>query len=98
MTDSKPLAPLLSSHQSSTFRANSSRPRWRESSREPANRCGPGDLSIFLSHRIPAVTLGVTHGFNYYEEDATMEIEPMFRGIAQIVGVLMAIDSGVCDE
>jgi acetylornithine deacetylase/succinyl-diaminopimelate desuccinylase-like protein len=55
-------------------------------------------LSIFLSHRIPAVTLGVTHGYNYYEEDATLEIEPMFKGIAQIVGVLMAIDSGVCDE
>ncbi len=55
-------------------------------------------LSIFLSRRIPAVTLGVTNGYNYYEEDATMEIEPMFKGIAQLVGVIMAIDSGVCDE
>jgi len=27
-----------------------------------------------------------------------MEIEPMFKGIAQIIGVLEAIDSGVCDE
>jgi di/tripeptidase len=55
-------------------------------------------LSIFLSHRIPAVTLGVTNGYNYYEEDATMEIEPMFKGIAQIVGVIQAIDAGACDE
>lgn len=55
-------------------------------------------LSIFLSHRIPAVTLGVTNGYNYYREDTTLEIEPMFTGLAQILGVLMAIDSGVCDE
>jgi len=26
-----------------------------------------------------------------------MEIEPMFTGLAQIIGVLKAIDSGVCD-
>jgi tripeptide aminopeptidase len=55
-------------------------------------------LSIFLSHKVPSVTLGVTHGYNYYEEDATMEIGPMYAGVAQIIGVLMAIDQGVCDE
>jgi hypothetical protein len=55
-------------------------------------------MSIFLSRKIPAVTLGITHGENYYTPKATMEIEPMFTGIAQILGVLMAIDSGVCDE
>jgi hypothetical protein len=27
-----------------------------------------------------------------------MEIEPMFKGIAQVIGVLKAIDNGVCDE
>ena len=31
-------------------------------------------------------------------DKATMEIEPMFEGIAQVIGVLQAIDSGVCDE
>ena len=46
---------------------------------------------------IPAVTLGITHGENYYSHKATMEIDPMFKGIAQIIGVLEAIDSGVCD-
>ena len=55
-------------------------------------------LSIFLSRKIPSVTLGITHGENSYTEKATMEIEPMFRGIAQIIGVLKAVDSGVCDE
>lgn len=55
-------------------------------------------LSIFLSRKIPSVTLGVTYGENYYSHNATMEIEPMFKGIAQIIGVLKAIDDGVCDE
>ena len=54
-------------------------------------------LSIFLSHGIPAITLGVSRGKHMLMKNATMEIEPMFKGIAQIIGVIMAIDSGVCD-
>ncbi|MCF8050601.1 MAG: peptidase dimerization domain-containing protein [Desulfobacterales bacterium] len=65
---------------------------------EPVSDPTESALSILLSHNIPSVTLGVTHGYNYYEEDATMEIEPMYKGIAQIIGVITAIDSGVCDE
>jgi len=65
---------------------------------EPVSDPTESALSILLSHNIPSVTLGVTHGYNYYEEDSTMEIEPMYKGIAQIIGVIMAIDSGVCDE
>jgi len=56
------------------------------------------ELSLFLSRRIPAVTLGITHGTGYQQEEASMQIEPMFKGIAQIVGTLLAINSGVCDE
>ncbi len=65
---------------------------------EPVSDPTESALSIFLSHRVPAVTVGVTNGYRYYEEDAAMEIEPMFRGIAQIIGVLQGIDAGVCDE
>jgi len=43
------------------------------------------------------VTVGITHGDNYHLNNAKMEIEPMFKGIAQVLGILMAIDSGVCD-
>ncbi len=56
------------------------------------------ELSIFLAHKIPAVTLGITQGKNIHLENAAMEIEPMYKGIAQIVGAIMAIDKGVCDE
>jgi acetylornithine deacetylase/succinyl-diaminopimelate desuccinylase-like protein len=65
---------------------------------DPVSEPSESSLSIFLSRKIPAVTLGVTHGYNYYEEDATMEIDPMFKGIAQILGVILAIDKGVCDD
>ncbi len=64
----------------------------------PVSEPTESSLSIFLKKKIPAVTLGITRGENYYLENATMEIEPMYTGIAQIVGVLAAIDKGVCDE
>ena len=65
---------------------------------KPISKSTESALSIFLSHKIPTLTLGLTHGVNYYLENATMEIEPMYKGIAQVIGVLKAIDSGVCDE
>jgi metal-dependent amidase/aminoacylase/carboxypeptidase family protein len=65
---------------------------------KPVSKSTESALSIFLSRKIPTLTLGITHGEKNYTNQATMEIEPMFKGIAQIIGVLKAIDSGVCDE
>ena len=64
----------------------------------PVSEPSESELSIFLSRGVPAVTLGVTRGKNYHQSHSHMEINPMFSGIAQIIGVLMAIDRGVCDE
>jgi len=44
---------------------------------KPISKSTESALSIFLSRKIPAVTLGITHGENYYTEKATMDIEPM---------------------
>lgn len=55
------------------------------------------ELSIFLAKKIPAVTLGLTRGEHYHQPESQMEIEPLFAGIAQLIGVLRVIDSGVCD-
>lgn len=54
-------------------------------------------LSIFLHRNVPAVTLGLTHGNNFHEDSAMIEIEPLYKGISQIPALLMAMDSGVCD-
>lgn len=55
-------------------------------------------LAIFLHRKIPAITLGLTRGDNFHQNGAMIEIEPMYKGIAQIPALLMAMDSGVCDE
>ena len=65
---------------------------------KPISKSTESALAIFLSRKIPTVTLGITHGENFFSKKATMEIEPMFKGIAQVIGVLKAIDGGVCDE
>lgn len=65
---------------------------------KPVSKSTESSLAIFLAHKIPAVTLGITYGENRYLENATMEIEPMYKGISQVIAVLEAIDGGVCDE
>jgi len=65
---------------------------------KPVSEPSVSELSIFLARNIPAVTLGLTKGKNYHFENSRMIIEPLFKGIAQVIGVIMAIDSGVCDE
>ena len=64
----------------------------------PVSKPTESSLAIFLARKIPAITLGITYGENRYLENATMEIEPMYKGISQVIGVLKAIDIGVCDE
>jgi tripeptide aminopeptidase len=65
---------------------------------EPISAPSESELSIFLANKIPAVTLGVTRGENHHQVNAKVEIEPIYKGITQIIGVMMAIDRGVCDE
>ena len=65
---------------------------------KPAGGPSESELSIFLSRKIPAITLGISNGENYHQKNAQVKIDSMFKGIAQIIGVIMAMDSGVCDE
>jgi acetylornithine deacetylase/succinyl-diaminopimelate desuccinylase-like protein len=53
------------------------------------------ELSLFIGHGIPAVTLGVTKGHNLHEPDEEILISPMFTGLAQLIGVLLAMDEGI---
>lgn len=65
---------------------------------QPISGSSESELSIFLSHKIPALTLGISHGGGFQKSEEFVQIEPMFKGIAQIVGILNAIDTGACDE
>ena len=54
-------------------------------------------MSALVDQKIPALTLGVTTGIrrNQLDEiDEEVAIAPMFTGLAQLVGVLQAIDGG----
>lgn len=63
-------------------------------------RPGPSisELSAFIDKNIPALTLGLTHGDNIHETNESIEIGPIYTGVAQIIGTLLAIDGGYCEE
>ncbi len=65
---------------------------------KPVSESSESELSVFLSRNIPAVAVGITTGKNAHLANATMRINPMFIGIAQIIGLLLAMDRGFCDE
>jgi len=56
------------------------------------------ELSVLLNKKIPSLTLGISDGDRKNHLDETVRIQPMFTGLAQVIGVLEAIDGGVCDE
>lgn len=58
----------------------------------------PSELSEFIARGVPALTLGITEGEKHRKRPDHVLIDPLLRGIAQIIGVLLAIDSGLCDE
>ncbi|MCC5849036.1 MAG: M20/M25/M40 family metallo-hydrolase [Verrucomicrobia bacterium] len=50
------------------------------------------ELAALIAADIPAVTLGLTRGHEVNTLAEEVEIEPMFSGIAQVLGVLQALD------
>ncbi len=52
------------------------------------------ELSAFIDKGIPAVTIGLTEGEHYNEENERLLIEPVYLGLAQLIGLLTAIDGG----
>lgn len=56
------------------------------------------ELSAFIDKSIPAVTIGVTDGENINEKGERVFIEPVTKGLQQLLGVILAVDKGHCDE
>jgi len=55
------------------------------------------ELSVLIASDIPAITLGITEGDHLHEKRESVKIEPMFTGLTQLIGILLAIDGGFCD-
>ncbi len=66
---------------------------------EPDQTHSLSELSALVARRIPSITIGITRGVkNHPREPDYVLIEPMLVGVAQVLGILRAIDEGKCDE
>ena len=64
---------------------------------EPRMGCCSSAASSFADSGIPAITVGITRGENLNQADECVLIDPIFKGLAQIIGIIKAIDRGCCD-
>jgi tripeptide aminopeptidase len=59
----------------------------------------PSELSDLIAREIPAVTLGISRGEkNRKRKPDYVMIEPILVGVAQLIGTILAIDEGACDD
>lgn len=65
---------------------------------EPIFTPSISELNILIENNIPAVTVGMTHAEHLHETNESIEINPIFKGLTQLIGMLIAIDKGYCDE
>ena len=54
-------------------------------------------VSSFVEQGIPSITIGISRGKNLNECDESVVIDPMLKGVAQLIGILLAVDGGCCD-
>ncbi len=59
---------------------------------------GVSELAALIDKKIPAITIGITTGEQLNELNESIKIKPIFKGLAQFLGILKAIDEGFCDE
>jgi len=52
-------------------------------------------VSPFVEYNIPALCIGITEAENVNYQDELVQIKPIATGIAQLLGILMAIDGGI---
>ena len=56
------------------------------------------EVSELISRGLPAVTIGLTEAVNLHDLNETIRIQPIYKGLAQLLAMLFAIDGGICNE
>jgi len=56
------------------------------------------EVSELIGQGLPAVTLGLTEAINLHDLNETIRIQPIYKGLAQLIAMLLAIDGGFCNE
>ncbi len=64
---------------------------------EPRLAPSTSELAALIDKEIPALTLGITSGDRIHKMDESVKIKPIYKGLAQIIGILIATDGGFCD-
>lgn len=64
---------------------------------EPRLAPSTSELAALINKNIPALTLGITRGDHIHKSNETVQIEPIYKGLAQLLGTIIAIDGGYCD-
>lgn len=64
---------------------------------EPRLAPSISELSAMIDKKIPALTLGITTGDRTFKTNETILIEPIFKGLAQVIGMIIAADGGYCE-
>lgn len=64
---------------------------------EPRLAPSTSELAALIDKEIPALTLGITSGDRIHKIDESVKIDPIYKGLAQIIGILIAADGGFCD-
>lgn len=65
---------------------------------KPTIRPSISEVSELIRRGLPSVTLGITEASNLHDLNETIRIKPIYTGLAQLLGVLLAIDGGFCNE
>ena len=64
---------------------------------EPRLAPSISELSALINQNIPALTLGITVGEQTFKSNETIQIEPIYKGLAQLIGTILAVDGGYCE-
>ncbi|TVR16015.1 MAG: M20/M25/M40 family metallo-hydrolase [Balneolaceae bacterium] len=64
---------------------------------EPRLSPSISELSALIDQKIPALTLGITVGEQTFKSNETIQIEPIYKGLAQLIGTILAVDGGYCE-
>ncbi|MCC5941350.1 MAG: M20/M25/M40 family metallo-hydrolase [Balneolaceae bacterium] len=64
---------------------------------EPRLAPSISELSALIDHEIPALTLGITVGEQTFKSNETIQLEPIYKGMAQLIGTILAVDGGYCE-
>ncbi len=64
---------------------------------EPRLAPSTSELAALIDKEIPALTLGITTGDHIHKMNETIKIKPIYKGLSQIIGTLIATDGGFCD-